>query len=479
MSADPGLLARRLASYRAWQRTAEAADEPGPNARRDPFTSRSRSLELAERLAATLDGELVATPDGAFVRCEGRSAALPVDRRRLATLPGQPHEAAPLLCLDTETTGLGTATGTYVFLVGLGWWETDRFRQVQLLLPDQSEERAFLAAIAAQVPRDAWLVTYNGRGFDWPLLVTRYRMGRSEIPDTAGHLDLLPLVRRLFRHRIGDARLRTVEAHLLGIRRSGDVDGPEIPGRYLSFLRDGSADLLADVVRHNAQDVRSLAALLAHLAERYGDRGRWPEAPPGDLAGLARAFRREERLTEALECLDAALAHAEASDPFQPRPQPRGASRDDPSQEIPWWSPRRPADFGGPPRRTPVGAWPAGAAFATAWTPDRILAERARLLRRLGRVDEALAAWGSIAAGGGTAALDAWIEVAKLHEHALGDHPAALDAVSRGRALAERLRLLGRPAPHAERDLAHRAGRLRRRLARAAPRRRPRGAAAA
>jgi len=138
----------------------------------------------------------------------------------------------------------------------------------------------------------------------------------SAVPSHAGHLDLLPLVRRLFRHRIGDARLRTVETSLLGVRRIADVEGPEIPGRYLSFLRDGSADLLADVVRHNAQDVRSLATLLAHLAERYGDRRRWPEAPPGDLAGLARAFRREERLTDALDCLDAALDGAEAPDPF-------------------------------------------------------------------------------------------------------------------------------------------------------------------
>jgi uncharacterized protein YprB with RNaseH-like and TPR domain len=474
MSADPGLLARRLASFRTWQRTADAADEPGPAGRRDPFASRSRSLELAERLASTLDGELIATSDGAFVRCEGRAAPLPVDRRRLATLPGQPHEAAPLLCLDTETTGLGTATGTYVFLVGLGWWEADRFRQIQLLLPDQSEERAFLAALAAQVPRNAWLVTYNGRGFDWPLLVTRYRMDRSAVPSHAGHLDLLPLVRRLFRHRIGDARLRTVETSLLGVRRVADVEGPEIPGRYLSFLRDGSADLLADVVRHNAQDVRSLAVLLAHLAERYGDRRRWPEAPPGDLAGLARAFRREERLTDALDCLDAALDGAEAPDPFGRLARPVEAGDDDP-----WWSPRRPADFGGRTRRPPGQAWPPGAAFATAWTPDRILAERARLLRRLGRVDEALAAWEVVAARGGTAAVDAWIEVAKLREHGQRDDAAALDAVARGRTLATRLRLLGRPAPHSERDLAHRAGRLKRRLAGTGSRHRPRGATVA
>ena len=58
-------------------------------------------------------------------------------------------------------------------------------------------------------------------------------------PVHAGHLDLLPLVRRVFRHRMPDARLATVESVLLGIRRHADVAGWEIPARYLEFLRFG------------------------------------------------------------------------------------------------------------------------------------------------------------------------------------------------------------------------------------------------
>ena len=88
----------------------------------------------------------------------------------------------PLVCLDTETTGLATAAGTVAFLVGLGWWEGDRFRQVQLLLPDHPAEPALLAGSPRHIPPDAWLVTYNGRGFDWPLLVARYRMARRAAP---------------------------------------------------------------------------------------------------------------------------------------------------------------------------------------------------------------------------------------------------------------------------------------------------------
>ena len=78
------------------------------------------------------------------------SATAPPIRGRAAS-PGQPPAAAPLLCLDTETTGLATAAGTVAFLVGLGWWDDDRFRQVQLLLPDHADERALLTAVAATI----------------------------------------------------------------------------------------------------------------------------------------------------------------------------------------------------------------------------------------------------------------------------------------------------------------------------------------
>src|SRR4029079_12086052 len=99
------------------------------------------------------------------------------------------------------------------------------FRQAQLLLPDHPAEAGLLTHVATHIPADAWLVTYNGRGFDWPLLVARYRMSRLPAPPPAGHLDLLPFVRRVFRHRMADARLRTVETDLLGTVRHGDVDG--------------------------------------------------------------------------------------------------------------------------------------------------------------------------------------------------------------------------------------------------------------
>ena len=429
-------LERRLANYRAGIRPAPRTD-----------ADRTRSATLASLMAEAVDGEIVAGEQGAVVRCEPLTVVLPIDRERLARIPGQPPPGVPLVCLDTETTGLATAAGTMAFLVGLGWWEQDRFKQAQLLLPDQPDEPALLALLESHIPTDSWLVTYNGRGFDWPLLVTRYRMARRDPPAHAGHLDLLPFVRRVFKHRMADARLRTVESDLLGVVRHEDVDGWEIPGRYLDFLRSGLAQPLLAVVRHNREDVRSLARLLVHVETQFADETGRRQAHRGDLAGLARAYSRERRLDEALECLETAVGGSSAA----------GA---DPDDDI-WWAPRRPVDYGGRPVARSPAATPR---LDSPWTEERILVERARLLRRLGRFEAAAEAWLALAAGIGPIAVLAWIEVAKLREHRLADLPGAFAAADRARGLAERRRRLGRIDPPLDRALARRLERLNRRL---------------
>ena len=454
-------LERRLANFRA-------ATRPRPL---DSPWSRAATTDLAERMAFAIEGEVVRTALGTVVRCEVPSHPIPVDRERLARLPGQPPPHAPLVCLDTETTGLATAAGTVAFLIGLGWWEGEAFRQVQLLLPDHAHEPALLQALAEHIPAQAWLVTYNGKGFDWPLLTTRYRLARRPPPDHAGHLDLLPLVRRLFRHRMLDARLPTAETALLGLERVGDVDGWQIPGRYLDFLRGGPADPLVEVVRHNDQDVRSLARLIRYVECGYADRDARASAPRGDLAGLARAFARVRRFDEALECLDAAIDAEAAQVPAITAPTPipfpvgGGAARRVSETATEWWQPGYRPDFGGPSRRQErLPGLERPVAFAAPWTEERLFLDRAHVLRRLGRIDDACQAWATLAASPGRIGVVAAIELAKLREHRQRDVVGAFEAATRGLAAAERRRRIGRPEPVLEANLLRRLERLRRRL---------------
>jgi uncharacterized protein len=474
---------RRLANLRATMARAGGGSggadiEPA----RAPFAGR-RAPELATRLARALAADVVADAGGILVRREVAPVEIPVDRGRLARLPGHPPQDAPLVCLDTETTGLATAAGTLAFLVGLARWEGSSFHQVQLLLPDHADEPALLAEIARWVTPDSWLVSYNGRGFDWPLIEARYRLAGRAAPEHAGHLDLLPFVRRVFRHRMENARLRTVEGDLLGVSRTGDVEGWEIPQIYLEVLRGGPIGPLAGVVIHNEKDVRSLGLLLAHVEHRYADRASRHEAPRGDLAGLARAYTRDRRHDEALECLDDALAAAPpVRDPFGRTAVEPALARDAAAEERQaWWTARTRPDFGG---RAPSGGWrgglangrggplgpsPTAAAWDTPsdrWTDERLAAERARTLRRLGRWSDAAEAWQTAAAAGGGLGVIAWIEVAKLREHRLDDPGGALAATRAAWRILERLRATGRLHPRLEADLGRRGARLSARLAR-------------
>ena len=476
---------RRLANLRATLALAGGAPAgTDPIPARAPFAGR-RSPQLAARLGAALGADVADTPDGWLVRRVVPALDIPVDRERLSRLPGHPPPDAPLVCIDTETTGLATAAGTLAFLVGLARWDGTTFRQTQLLLPDHADEPALLAEIARWVTPDTWLVSYNGRGFDWPLIEARYRLAGRPAPSHAGHLDLLPFVRRVFKHRMEDARLRTVEGELLGVSRVGDVEGWEIPSIYLEVLRGGPVDALAGVVIHNEKDVRSLGLLLAHVERRYAERATRHVAPRGDLAGLSRAYTRERRHDEALECLDDAMAApAPVRDPFGRTPPPRPLVREQADEDAWWQAPASRPHFGG---QAPRGGWrgelangrggglgpaPAAATWDTGprWTDERLAAERARVLRRLGRWAESAEAWQTAAAAGGPLGAIAWIEVAKLREHRLGDPDGALAATRAAWRLLERTRLTGRPHPRLEADLDRRGRRLAARLRRGASR---------
>jgi uncharacterized protein YprB with RNaseH-like and TPR domain len=177
-----------------------------------------------------------------------------------------PQLDGPVVFFDLETTGLQRGTGTVPFLYGWASVTTDRIEVEQWFLPDLGQEGPLVAAAVEMLKGCGLLVTYNGASFDLPLVRTRAVMTGLERPWPATpHLDLLPLVRRLFRHRLSRCSLRRAEEELLGRPRLDDLPGSEAPGRYRRFLRDRDPAPLAPVLRHNLLDLLSLAQLIDHL----------------------------------------------------------------------------------------------------------------------------------------------------------------------------------------------------------------------
>lgn len=187
---------------------------------------------------------------------------------RLADLPLE-----AFAFLDTETSGLSGGTGTYAFMVGAGRFEAGTFRLLQFFMRDPGEEPALLEALAGFLAPAQALVTYNGKAFDAPLLVTRYSLHSIPIPfKDYSHVDLLPLARRLWRDRLPSRSLKYIEENVLGAPRSSqEVPGYEIPYLYFDYLRSGDASPLKGVFYHNAMDVVALAALLSHSAAILSD----------------------------------------------------------------------------------------------------------------------------------------------------------------------------------------------------------------
>jgi uncharacterized protein len=222
---------------------------------------------------------------------------------RLARLEGPAPDRARLLFLDTETTGLAGGTGTYAFLVGAGWREDERFVVTQYFMRDLDEEPALLAALAPLLERATALVTFNGGGFDVPLLETRFVLARRRWPALLPHLDLLRPARRVWTACYDDCRLATLERAVLGLERESDVPGGVIPSLYFDWLRLRRASPLAGVFAHNRDDVLSLAALLGWFAEALGEE---PGISAGEWAGLGRLWEDVD-LDRALCCYRTAL----------------------------------------------------------------------------------------------------------------------------------------------------------------------------
>lgn len=293
---------------------------------------------------------------------------------------------------DTETTGLSTGAGTVIFLAGTARLEGDRIHARQYLLPDYPHEPPLLRAIAADLASSERIVTYNGRTFDLPMLAARLTFHglfaeQASLPDA--HDDLLPDARRLFRRPLGGARLSDVEAGILGVRRTSDCPGSEVPTRYFGFLAGGSPDILAEVLDHNVQDIVSLALLEAELCRLRS--GGWREARVLDPRGMALDLLRVGAVDDALELVESAQA-----------------TTDDPAEA------------------------------------NALRRVAARLLIALGHVDRAEALWQLGTRRASVDAAAAWIEVARIRERHRGDIAGAMEATAAASRVLDIAFALGR-----------------------------------
>jgi uncharacterized protein YprB with RNaseH-like and TPR domain len=169
--------------------------------------------------------------------------------------------------LDLETTGLAA---TPMFLAGTLFERDGRLVATQLLARDYSEERALIGVLDDLLKGFSHCITFNGKSFDMPYIRERAKYHKITLEAQPLQFDLLHHARRMWRRRLPNCRLATLEYYILGRRRSGDVAGWEVPCIYHEFVHTKDARRLKGVLRHNLIDVLSMAELFACLAEARG-----------------------------------------------------------------------------------------------------------------------------------------------------------------------------------------------------------------
>jgi uncharacterized protein len=297
VTADLVALRERIAAITA--RSARTKGQPPPGRPPEGEGKSGASLERREEYRPLPHGcTEEATPYGPVaVRREWFPDDGTQDVAALSTCLGfAPDELRRPLFLDTETTGLSGGTGTVAFLVGLAWREGDGLALAQYFLCDFDQEQALLWAVGQCISQAGVLVSYNGRSFDWPLLQTRLVLRRAKWPSPP-HLDLLTLARRIFRPRLPDCALQTIEQSVLDLHRADDLPGSLIPSRYFAWLRQGDPRTLDPVFLHNQQDVLSMAVLLARFETLLGGSD---DMHPLDRFGRARFLEARGFQVEAI-----------------------------------------------------------------------------------------------------------------------------------------------------------------------------------
>lgn len=224
-------------------------------------------------------------------------------------LPSQDYKMAELdprntFFLDIETTGLSGGTGTWAFLIGLGWFANNHFLLRQYFLRTPAEEKAIIDHFSAVVKKYPAIITFNGKIFDLPLLQTRQVLNGFERTEPLIHLDLLQCARNLWKKRLSSRSLRSIEESLLGLKRFDDIPGDEIPAVYFSYLRHGNTHLLKKVFHHNVLDILSLVTLFSRVADLSA--GRITEHPAESLA-LGHLSMKNGQTENALQYLQKTL----------------------------------------------------------------------------------------------------------------------------------------------------------------------------
>lgn len=170
-------------------------------------------------------------------------------------------EIENLKFMDIETMGLSNVP---IILIGVSSIHKNKIITKQYLQRDGKEEAAIIEAYLSNLDDDSVHVSYNGASFDIPYIQNRADYFSINYSNHHNY-DLLYYARKLYKQRLKNCRLPTVESHICKFERFDDVPGKYIPGYYKTYVETGNIGPLVPIVRHNRLDITSLAHIFQKI----------------------------------------------------------------------------------------------------------------------------------------------------------------------------------------------------------------------
>ncbi len=186
-------------------------------------------------------------------------------------------EPQDIIFMDVESTGLGNSP---LFLIGIMVWDGKNFEIQQFFARNYAEESAVISFFLDACAEKKLLVTFNGKSFDFPYIRARAATSGVRFAIEPYHLDMLHVCRRIWKKRLPDCKLQTLETFICKRRRQGDIPGSEIPDAYHEYVRSSDAWQMVDVLKHNLLDLLTMADLMNRFPEEVVDQKK-TKAPGG------------------------------------------------------------------------------------------------------------------------------------------------------------------------------------------------------